>query len=68
MRRRTEQQPFTGREPGRHESDHGRNRPKFNLARNILAVIGGATVLYFLITEVLMRLLAWITSLTGGAA
>ena len=36
------------------------------IVKNILAVIGGLVLLYFFITEILMRLLALLTKAVGG--
>jgi len=57
--------PPPGAVPG---PDHRRNRPKFNFFRNLFAIIGVGCTLYFLITQVLMRVLAWITQMSGGGA
>ncbi len=44
-----------------------RRHSRFEGIRNVLAVIGAATVLYLFVTQILMRLLAWMTVQSGGA-
>lgn len=53
---------------GRHEKEDGRRpmwRKRPHLLRDILALVGAAALLYLFITEVVMRVLAWLTP-SGG--
>ena len=50
----------------RKQEKESRRYTRREIVKNILAVIGGLVLLYFFITEILMRLLALLTKAVGG--
>lgn len=50
----------------RKQEKESRRYTRRDIVKNILAVIGGLVLLYFFITEILMRLLALLTKAVGG--